>query len=237
MLRVIDKNDPLPDAKTAVKKGQHAGLVAVGLDMGPQRLLEAYRKGIFPWSDNPVTWWSPDPRAVLEPANFHASKSLRKFIRRRPFEIRVNTAFEEVMRHCAAPAPGREETWISDEFIHSYAELHAQGKAHSVECWTTERLVGGVYGVSFGGYFCGESMFHTETNASKYALWALCEIMLSMEMRLLDIQMITPITESLGGIEISREVFLNRLDVEVNRPINFSDASKFPLIPGQTRLV
>lgn len=237
MLRVIDRNDPLPPANQAIKSGEHAGLVAIGLDMGPQRLLEAYNKGIFPWSDNPVTWWSPNPRAVLEPADFHASKSLRKFIRKRPFEIRVNSAFKEVMRHCAEPAPGREETWISDEFIQSYSTLHAQGKAHSVECWRAGRLVGGVYGVSLGGYFCGESMFHIETNASKYALWALCELMLSLDMRLFDIQMITPITESLGGKEITRKEFLDRLSTELNRPVDFANASKFPLIPEQTRLV
>ncbi len=237
MLCVVNETDPLPLAHTAISDGPDQGLVAVGWDMAPGRLLEAYAKGIFPWTFDPVTWWSPDPRAILEPSDFRINRSLKKWIKKNPYEIRINTDFTGVMQACATPAPGREQTWISPEFIDAYTQLHKMGKAHSVECWRENELVGGVYGVSLGGYFCGESMFHKESNASKIALWALCEIMLTLDMRLFDIQMLTPVTESLGGIEIDRDLFMRQLSAEIQRPIDFGKATNFHLIPEQSRLV
>ena len=237
MYKVIQRNEPLPSADTAMEEGEDEGLVAIGWDLGPERLLEAYRKGMFPWTCDPVTWWSPDPRAILEPVDFHLGRSFKKFLKKNPFEIRINTDFKGVMLGCAEPAPGRESTWISEEFVSSYSALHEMGWAHSVECFQENRLVGGIYGVSIGGYFCGESMFHRESNAAKVALFALTAIMRELGMGLLDIQMLTPITEQLGGVEIKRGFFLTRLEKEIERKIDFKTSLNFPLIPLLSRLI
>jgi leucyl/phenylalanyl-tRNA--protein transferase len=237
MYNVVQSNEPLPLASCAIEYGEDAGLVAIGWDMGPERLLEAYRKGVFPWTYGPVTWWSPDPRAILEPTDIHLGRSFKRFLRKNPFEIRINTDFKGVMLGCAEPAPGRESTWISEEFVSSYSKLHDMGWAHSVECFQDDRLVGGIYGVSIGGYFCGESMFHRESNGAKVALFALTAIMRELGMGLLDIQMLTPITEQLGGIEIDRQVLLKRLGNEIERKIDFKSSLNFPLIPLLSRLL
>lgn len=187
------------------------GLVAVGGDMKPGTLLLAYRNGIFPWTSDPITWWSPDPRAVIEPAGLHVPRSLAKLLRRRPFTVTFDRAFRAVMEGCAAPRPGREETWISARFIAAYSELHRLGHAHSVECWRGERLVGGLYGVSAGGLFAGESMFSTETGASKAALVALAARLAEKRFPLFDTQMVTPVTALMGAHEIPRAEYLARL--------------------------
>lgn len=197
------------------------GLVAMGGDLSVERLLAAYRQGLFPWTARPITWWSPDPRGILELGRLHISKSLAKTIRRRPFPVTFDRAFREVMQGCAAPGPGRETTWIAKEFIAAYTRLHQQGHAHSVECWSQDRLVGGIYGVSIGGLFAGESMFHRANNASKVALYHLAEHLQAQGFCLFDIQTISPTTRTMGAKEISRREYLNRLRLAVTRECHF----------------
>jgi leucyl/phenylalanyl-tRNA---protein transferase len=187
------------------------GLVAVGGDMKPGTLLLAYRNGIFPWTSDPITWWSPDPRAVIEPDGLHIPRSLAKFLRHSPFTVSFDRAFRDVMEGCAAPRPGREETWISPRFLNAYTELHRLGYAHSVECRLGDRLVGVLYSVTTGGLFAGESMFSTETNASKTALVALAARLVEKGFPLFDTQMVTPVTGLLGAHEIPRAEYLRRL--------------------------
>jgi len=187
------------------------GLVAIGGDLSLPRLLLAYRSGVFPWTVQPITWWSPDPRAIFELDAFHASRSLRRVLRNGEFEITLDKAFRQVMEGCAAPGPGRRMTWITREFLEAYACLHEQGHAHSLECWLRGELVGGIYGVALGGLFAGESMFHTVSNASKVALYHLVEHLRCRKFGLFDIQMLTPITAQLGGVAIRRKEYLRRL--------------------------
>jgi len=207
-----------PDPRSAKQGGEFDGLVAVGGDLSVPRLLLAYRNGIFPWTDNPITWWSPEPRAIFELDRFHVSESLARVIRKGAFAITVDRAFRKVVEGCAAPAPGRKSTWISAAFIAAYTRLHKKGCAHSVECWQGEQLVGGIYGVSIGGFFAGESMFHRASNASKAALYHLIQRLRSRGFVLFDIQAATPITRQLGAITIPREEYLRRLAkaVEMN---------------------
>jgi leucyl/phenylalanyl-tRNA---protein transferase len=198
------------------------GLVAIGGDLSVPRLLLAYRSGIFPWTDKPITWWSPDPRAIFELGQFHVSRSLAKVIRKGSFQITINRAFQEVMKGCAAPGPGRRTTWITREFLRAYTQLHEQGHAHSLECWQDDKLVGGIYGVAIGGFFAGESMFHRASNASKIALYHLIEHLCRRNFLLFDIQMLTAITTSLGAIQISRAEYLKRLSFALQKPCCFT---------------
>lgn len=216
MPEILDQEMCFPDPRTA----DGDGLVAIGGDLSAPRLRLAYRSGIFPWTVNPITWWSPDPRGVFDLNQFHISSSLAKFIRKRPFEITHDRAFRSVMQACAAP--GRGGIWITNEFIEAYSQLHKQGDAHSVECWQGGELVGGIYGVSLGGLFAGESMFHRATNASKVALCHLVEYLQSRSFALFDIQMVTPVTGQLGAMEIPREDYLNRLKAAVKMDCDFS---------------
>ena len=208
---------PFPDPRTADARG----LVAVGGDLSVARLLAAYGSGIFPWTVDPVTWWSPDPRVIFELDQFHVSKSLNKIIRQGVFQITMNRAFREVMAGCASPGAGRRETWISAEFVAAYARLHEAGHAQSIECWQGGELVGGVYGVTVGGLFAGESMFHRVSNASKVALFHLVRHLRERNFTLFDIQMLTPITEQLGAVAIPRAVYLKRLAEAIRRPGDF----------------
>jgi leucyl/phenylalanyl-tRNA--protein transferase len=198
------------------------GLVAIGGDLSVPRLLLAYRSGIFPWTDKPITWWSPDPRAIFELDQFHVSHSLAKVIRKGVFQITIDSAFFDVMKGCAAPAPGRRTTWITREFLKAYTQLHEQGHAHSLECWQDDKLVGGIYGVAIGGFFAGESMFHRASNASKIALYHLIEYLRRRNFALFDIQMLTPITSSLGAIQIPRVQYLKRLSLALQKPCSFA---------------
>jgi leucyl/phenylalanyl-tRNA--protein transferase len=197
------------------------GLVAIGGDLSVPRLLLAYRSGIFPWTDKPITWWSPDPRAIFELDQFHVSHSLAKLIRKAVFQITIDRAFPEVMKGCAAPSPGRRTTWITREFLKAYAQLHEEGHAHSLECWQDGELVGGIYGVAIGGFFAGESMFHRASNASKIALYHLIEHLRQRNFALFDIQMLTAITSSLGAIQVPRTEYLHRLSFAVQKPCSF----------------
>lgn len=196
-------------------------LVAVGGDLSPASLLKAYRGGCFPWTVNPITWWSPDPRTIFEFESFHISASLGRTLRRRPFQVTFNQAFREVIAGCAAPRAYCKSTWIAPAFIEGYTRLHEQGRAHSVECWEKGVLAGGIYGVAIGGYFVAESMFHRVPNASKVAL---CELKAHLEKRgytLFDIEMPTPITLQFGAVTIPRSEFLRRLAEAVEKPVTF----------------
>jgi leucyl/phenylalanyl-tRNA---protein transferase len=206
-----------PDPAQADAKG----LVAVGGDLRVARLLAAYRHGLFPWSVNPITWWSPDPRGVFEFDRFHIPRSLARLLRRPPFEVTMDRAFRAVMEGCAAPAPGRRQTWVTPEFIQAYTRLHKLGHAHSFECWQDNRLVGGIYGVALGGLFAGESMFHRASNASKIALSRLVEHLRERGFVLFDIQQVTPATRQLGAVEIPRAEYLRRLRQAVVLDVRF----------------
>lgn len=204
---ILDQRLRFPDPEQANSEG----LVAVGGDLSLPRLLLAYRSGIFPWTAAPVTWWSPDPRGIFLLDRFHISRSLARAIRHEVFRVTVDQAFREVMVGCAAPAPGRRSTWITQEFLEAYTELHRQGYAHSVECWQGEQLAGGIYGVALGGFFAGESMFHRVSNASKVALAHLVGHLGEKGFLLFDIQMVTHITEQLGAVTVPRHAYLKRL--------------------------
>ena len=174
----------------------------------PQLLLAGYCQGIFPMADEgEVYWYDPDPRAILPLEAFHVSHSLQRVVKSGRFEIRTDTAFTQVMRECAASAPGRETTWISEEFVTAYTSLHESKLAHSVEVWLNGELVGGLYGVSLGGFFAGESMFHRERDASKVALVHLVERMKRGGYILLDVQFMTPHLRRFGTIEIPRKAY------------------------------
>ena len=225
-IHVLDSRLRFPDPSLVNEEG----LVAVSGDLSEQRLLLAYRSGIFPWTAEPVTWWSPDPRAIFEFERFHVSRSLAKAIRRENFQITINKAFREVMEGCAAPAPGRRSTWISKEFIEAYTALHKMGHAQSLECWRGDKLAGGIYGVCIGSFFAGESMFHRVSNASKVALYYLVQLLRKWDFSLFDIQMLTPITAQLGGSTISRKEYLRRLAGAVEK-VNSADWSQKVIEP------
>jgi leucyl/phenylalanyl-tRNA--protein transferase len=200
-----------PDPRTARKGGEFDGLVAIGGDLSVPRLLLAYRTGIFPWTDKPITWWSPDPRAILDPERFHVPRSLVPVLRKNTFQITLDRAFRQVVEGCAAPGPGRESTWISRNFIEAYVRLHQQGHAHSLECWRDGALAGGIYGLAIGGFFAGESMFHRADNASKAALYFLTRHLRDRGYVLFDIQSTTPVTQQLGASTLPRDEYLERL--------------------------
>lgn len=187
-------------------------IVAVGGDLSVERLLLAYRSGIFPWSASPITWWSPDPRAIFELDQFHIPARLAKTLRTGRFTFTRDRAFREVITACAE-RPRDESTWIEPEFIAAYTRLYEAGHAHSVECWQDGQLAGGIYGVSTGGLFAGESMFHCAPDAGKSALCHLAAHLKTRGHQLFDIQMLTPITKQFGATEISREEYLKRLAV------------------------
>jgi len=184
------------------------GLLAVGGDLTSERLLTAYRSGIFPWySDGePILWWSPAPRAVLFPSELHISRSLKKRIRQKPFRITLDQDFPAVIRNCAAPRSSDSGTWITDEMAEAYIQLFKLGHAHSVECWDGDNnLIGGLYGVLAGQLFCGESMFSSANDASKIALVSLIEDFAdTLKIELIDIQMMTTHLQQMGAREIPR---------------------------------
>lgn len=197
------------------------GLLAVGGDLRPETLLKAYRSGIFPWTVRPISWWSPDPRAIFEIADFRLSKRMQRLFRSGRFTFSLDGCFTRVMEECAAPAPGRESTWISPEFITAYTRLHKMGYAHSAEVWLDKELAGGLYGVAIGGFFAGESMFHKFSNASTMALAFLIEHLKKRGFELFDSQVISPHTASLGAIEIPRKDYLQRLSTALGKSCSF----------------
>jgi leucyl/phenylalanyl-tRNA--protein transferase len=199
-----------------------SGLVAVGGDLRPARLLEAYRAGVFPWYEagGPICWWSPDPRAVFELDHFHVPRRLRRTMRSGRFRVTVNRDFAGVVGGCADRAEG---TWITSEMAAAYQELHRLGHAHSVEAWSGEELTGGLYGVSVGGLFAGESMFARHRDASKVALAFTVERLCERGFTLFDIQFVTDHTARLGAVEIPRVEYLARLRRAAKPPVVFDD--------------
>ncbi|KKM89987.1 hypothetical protein LCGC14_1243180 [marine sediment metagenome] len=190
------------------------GLLAVGGDLSPERLLLAYQSGIFPWfdRDSPILWWSPDPRMVLYPHKIKISKSMRKVLRSDQFQLTVNTCFENVIDRCShIKRSGQNGTWITTEMIDAYIELHKKGYATSYEVWENERLVGGLYGIDIGHIFCGESMFSTVSNASKFAFIRLAQDVEAKNYKVIDCQMHTEHLERMGASEIPRNSFIDLL--------------------------
>lgn len=197
-----------PDVELALKEPD--GLLAVGGDLSVPRLLQAYRQGIFPWygPGQPILWWSPDPRLVLYPERLHLSRSLARTLKKKVFAVTMDTAFESVIHACAAPRADDSGTWITPEMEQAYLDLYRQGHAHSVECWLEGQLVGGLYGVSVGRMFFGESMFATATDASKVALAGLTQQLARWDFRLIDCQVHTSHLVSMGANTMSRNEFV-----------------------------
>ena len=204
---LLSPTDPFPDPA----KANRDGLVAITRDLTSHRLLEAYPKGIFPWTENPVTWWSPDPRGILPLNQLHVPARLERTIRTKSFTFTINQAFDEVIRGCAQPAKGREESWIGPAFIQAYGELHRTGHAVSFEVWRDEKLAGGLCGIKIGNFFAGESMFHTVRDASSVALVLAARTLQAQGCRLFDLQMVTPHTARFGATEVRRNEYLKLL--------------------------
>ncbi|MBC3931472.1 leucyl/phenylalanyl-tRNA--protein transferase [Undibacterium curvum] len=225
MIPWLEQNSPFPDVSTALTEAQGAaGLLAAGADLSAERLLLAYRSGIFPWfsEGQPILWWSTDPRMVLKTADFKLSDSLRKKLNKisddPAWEIRFDSAFEAVMRACAAPRKDGHGTWISEDIIQGYGELHRKGYAHSSELWLDNTLVGGAYGVCIGKMFYGESMFARVTDASKIALSQLVFFLREQGVQMIDCQQETAHLSSLGARPISRTAFLEWLSIATEQP-------------------
>lgn len=229
MIQWLFDDDPFPDVSTALKNEDGAsGLLAASTDMSPERLLDAYRHGIFPWysEGQPVLWWSTDPRMVLLTDQFKISRSLKKRLKMvqksmetdQRWEVRFNSAFLEVMLACAEPRKNQEGTWITEEIIQHYYTLHQQGYAHSVEVWSDGELVGGAYGICIGSMFFGESMFARVPDASKIALAWLVHFLKRNHVTMIDCQQETAHMASLGAIPISRSEFIAHLRQAVAQP-------------------
>lgn len=229
MIPWLEVDTPFPDVSEALTEADGApGLLAAGADLSPERLLDAYRNGIFPWfsSNQPVLWWSTDPRMVLPTAEFRISDSLRKTLRKvdrsmrtgGPWQVRFDTDFASVIRACAAPREHASGTWISDEIMDAYCQLHALGYAHSSEVWRNDELVGGAYGVCIGRMYYGESMFARVTDASKIALAYLVEFLRDHEVELIDCQQETDHLASLGGRTLARNTFISHMKVAIAQP-------------------
>lgn len=242
MIPWLDHDTPFPDVSTALTH-EAPGLLAAGADLSPQRLLMAYRNGIFPWfsEGQPILWWSTDPRMVLQTAQFRVSDSLRKTLRKVErdrtgangrWQVRFDSAFEDVMRACAAPRRDGPGTWISEEIIAGYTGLHRLGYAHSSELWLDGQLVGGAYGVAIGRMFYGESMFARVTDGSKIALAYLVRFLHQQGVEMIDCQQETGHLASLGAAPIPRSRFLAHLrnTIELPQIINWEPIA--PLAPG-----
>ncbi|PKG97544.1 leucyl/phenylalanyl-tRNA--protein transferase [Paraglaciecola sp. MB-3u-78] len=213
MLTLTKLNQQLIFPPADIAQTDPNGLLAFGGDLSAKRLLLAYSSGIFPWfsQDEPIMWWSPDPRGILPLDNFKCSKSLKKFARNCDYHITINSAFDQVIDICAAIPRNDSGTWITNDMLNAYKKLHQLGHAHSVEVWSEDDLVGGLYGITVGKVFCGESMFHKATNASKLAMLSLVELLKSQAAEFIDCQMQNPHLASLGCIEVPRDKFLTML--------------------------
>ncbi|WP_317623095.1 leucyl/phenylalanyl-tRNA--protein transferase [Thiohalomonas denitrificans] len=207
-----------PDPELALEDPD--GLLAIGGDLSPRRLLSGYRMGIFPWysEEQPILWWTPDPRAVLFPADLKVSRSLRKALRKHPFEVTLDRAFDAVIEGCAAPRGDGLGTWITPEMNAAYHRLHEMGFAHSVESWEADELIGGLYGIAIGRVFFGESMFTRRTNASKIAFVHLVRQLQAWGFELIDCQVASEHLASFGAMDIPRREFMSLLDDHCERP-------------------
>ncbi len=231
----LSPDDP-PDSFPPISAALHEpdGLLAAGGDLSAERLLFAYRSGIFPWYDEgqPLLWWSPDPRCVFLPGDYRVSRRLQRELRRSSDEIRINTAFSDVIRACAGPRRSEQGTWITPEMIKAYEGLHREGWAHSIEVWQSGKLAGGLYGLAIGKAFFGESMFSLTSNASKLALLYLTHRLTAGDLELLDCQVVSGHLVSLGARIVPRSEFLQRLETACN-PVR--TVENWPDIPKACR--
>lgn len=223
-LPYLDIDSPFPDVELAL--GDPDGLLAYGADLSVPRLHYAYSHGIFPWfsEGEPILWWSPSTRAIIIPQEFHVAKSLQKIVRKKRYQVTLNHSFEQVIRQCASIPRAQHgqisnATWITDDMVTAYIKLHYAGLAHSVEVWDKTSLVGGLYGVALDNVFCGESMFHIQSNASKLAMYGLVSHMLKHNVGIIDCQMPTDHLASLGAKPISRRKFCEKLE-QTNNIVN-----------------
>jgi leucyl/phenylalanyl-tRNA---protein transferase len=216
VLKWLAAGEPFPPVESALKDPN--GLLCAGGDLSPERLLAAYRRGIFPWysGDEPILWWSPDPRLVLYCDELKVSRSLAKSVRNKGYEVRIDTAFRQVLAGCAGPRADGGGTWLGEDMRIAYARLHRAGYAHAFETWRGRELVGGLYGVALGRMFYGESMFSRAADASKVALVGLVEELRRRGMPLIDCQVRTPLLAALGAREIPRRAFLRELSALVH---------------------
>lgn len=222
LVLALQADEPFPPVEHALSEPN--GLIAVGGDLSPQRLLAAYRKGIFPWfgADEPLLWWSPDTRMVLFTDEVKISRSLAKRLKKQDYEVRLDYDFAAVMQACATvPRDEQNGTWITPEMIDAYTELHRLGYAHCIEVWMDGALAGGLYGVQIGAMFYGESMFHYRTNASKIAFVHLAQFLRRQGGSMMDCQMHTGHLASLGAREIPRDEFVARIESLLNQPHRF----------------
>lgn len=214
-----------------VNQANEDGIVAIGGDLSPERLIIAYSSGIFPWysEGEPILWWSLDPRMIMEPSELKITKSLKKVIESNKFSCSIDADFSKVIRMCASVERDHQEnTWINEDMIAAYKALHELGFAHSVETYLENELVGGLYGVSIGKVFCGESMFHTKTDASKVALYNLCDFLIKNDFDFIDVQQDTPHMRRMGAYPIPRKDFIKRLKQSITYPSlvgNWGDGS------------
>lgn len=210
----LNPHDPTDFPDVALALHDPDGLLAVGGDLSIERLLAAYQRGIFPWysGDQPILWWSPDPRSVLFPNKLHMSRSLRKTLRKQQYKITLDTAFADVIHACSQPREGDPGTWITDEMQQAYIRLHQAGFAHSVECWMNNKLVGGLYGVAIGHVFFGESMFSTRTDASKVAFVFLVRQLQRWQFGLIDCQIQSAHLDQFGAELIPRSEFITQVN-------------------------
>ncbi len=228
-----DPPESFPPVAEALSEPE--GLLAAGGDLNADRLLYAYRKGIFPWYDEgqPLLWWSPDPRCVFLPGDFHFTRRAQRELRQSMAEIRINTAFGEVVRACAGPRRSEQGTWITQEMMRAYEQLHELGWAHSIEVWQSGKLSGGLYGLAIGKAFFGESMFSATSNASKMTLLLLSQLLDSGDLELLDCQVVSSHLVSLGARSIARSEFTKRLDSACNPAIRFANWPAHPISCSQ----
>ncbi|WP_096086497.1 leucyl/phenylalanyl-tRNA--protein transferase [Agaribacterium haliotis] len=221
LLWLDDKHPAFPPSHLALEEPN--GLLAAGGNLKPETLVAAYRRGIFPWFEDgqPILWWSPSPRMCLAPKAAHLNRSLKKLARKQPFSIKVDSAFEQVMMHCAdIDRPGQDGTWITDSMLSAYSKLHQQGLAHSVEAWRDGELVGGLYGLALGSVFFGESMFSRRSGASKLAFASLLIQLQRWNFKLIDCQVHTSYLASFGASELDRAEFEHKLALALSEEQN-----------------
>ncbi len=215
------------------------GLLALGGDLTPERIIRAYSKGIFPWYSDyePIMWWSPDPRAVIFTDQFRINRTFRKFLKSCSYRVTLNQAFEEVIEFCADAPHRKEGTWITEQMAQAYIALHQLSHAHSIEIWQDSRLIGGLYGIAIGQYFSGESMFYLEKNASKVALYSLNTLLARQGVKFIDCQLTNPFLEDMGCTEISRSEFirLQKQNLTAPLPQDFWQAKELQLL-HETRI-
>jgi leucyl/phenylalanyl-tRNA--protein transferase len=211
----MTEDHTFPDPETSDRQG----LLLIGGNLSPQRILQAYSQGIFPWYSpgSPVLWWSPDPRLILNPTEFKVSRSLEKSLKK-PFRLTTDTVFQRIMMECSSCSDRANNTWITNEMIEAYTQLHAMGYAHSFEVWLEDKLVGGLYGLSLGRAFFGESMFHKVTDASKIAFYHLSQTLAAWDFDFIDCQLPTNHLQKLGAKIINRTEFLRLLKLSLEYP-------------------